>query len=86
MKSLKMLRNLTTRVLLYQKHLCEQAQNAMYGVKIKIKCFNFPVNCQFDLFDKVILSLLLFGCEIQGFENLDIIKRVHFNFLNKFLK
>lgn len=47
-----------------KKHLCEQAQKAMYGVIRKIRNFNLPVNCQFDLFDKVVLPVLLYGCEI----------------------
>lgn len=68
-----------------KKHLCEQAQKAMYGVIRKIRNFNLPLNCQFDLFDKVVLPVLLYGCEIWGFENLDIIERVHLKFLKTVL-
>jgi hypothetical protein len=39
------------------------------------------VDCQFDLFDKVVLPILLYGSEVWGFENLDIVERIHLNFL-----
>jgi hypothetical protein len=31
------------------------------------------------MFDKTILPILLYGSEIWGFENVDIIERVHIN-------
>ena len=57
----------------------------MYGVIRKIRQFNLPVVCQLDLFDKMVLPVLLYGCEIWGFENLDIIERVHLKFLKHIL-
>lgn len=53
--------------------LCEQAQKAMYGVIRKIRQFNLPVDCQLDLFDKVVMPVLLYGCEVWGFENIETI-------------
>lgn len=50
-------------------HLCEQAQKAMYGVIRKIRQFNLPL----DLFDKVVMPVLLYGCEVWGFENIETI-------------
>jgi hypothetical protein len=32
------------------------------------------------MFDKTILPILLYGSEIWGFENVDIIERVHLHF------
>lgn len=64
-----------------KKHLCEQAQKAMYGVIKKIRQFNLPVDCQFDLFDKIVVPVLLYGCEIWGYENIEVIERVHLKFL-----
>ena len=37
----------------------------MYGVIRKIR-----LECQLDLFDKIVVPLLLYGCEIWGFESL----------------
>lgn len=46
----------------------------MYGIIIrKIRLYNLPFDCQLDLFDKVVTPVLLYGCEIWGFENVDII-------------
>jgi hypothetical protein len=39
---------------------------------------------QYDLFDKIVKPILLYGCEIWSFSNLDIIERVHLKFC-KFL-
>lgn len=55
-----------------KKHLCEQAQKAMYSVIRKIRQFNLPVDCQFDLFDKIVIPVLLYGCEIWGYENIEV--------------
>ena len=66
--------------------LCEQAQKAMYGVIRKIRQFNLPISCQFDLFDKVLLPVLIYGCEVWGYENLQVVERIHLKFLNHILQ
>ena len=38
-----------------------------------------------DLFDKVVLPVLLYSCEIWGNENIDVIERVHLKFLKHIL-
>lgn len=63
-----------------KKHLCEQAQKAIYSVIRKIRQFNLPVDCQFELFDKIVVPVLLYGCEIWGYENIEVIERVHLKF------
>ena len=57
----------------------------MYGVIRKIRQFNLPVECQLDLFDKVVMPVLLYGCEVWGFENIEIIERIHLKFLKHIL-
>ena len=39
------------------------------------------VECQFDLFDKVVVPVLIYGSEVWGFENLDLIERFRLKFL-----
>lgn len=45
------------------KPLCEQVEKTMYGGIRKIIDFNLPVKYQFDLFDRVIPPVLLYGCK-----------------------
>ena len=60
-----------------KKHLYEQAQKAMYGIIKKIREFNLPLECQLDFFDKVVVPVLLDGSKVWGFENFDLIERLH---------
>jgi hypothetical protein len=64
-----------------KKHSLEQVQKAMHGAIKKIRQFDLYVECQLDLFDKIVVPFLLYGCEIWDYENLYIIERVHFKFL-----
>ena len=34
---------------------------------------DLPLECQLDLFDKVVVPVLLYGSEVWGFEKLDLI-------------
>jgi hypothetical protein len=69
-----------------KKHLREQAQKAMYGVIRKIRKSNLPIKCQLHLFDKVILPVMIYGCEIWGYEDLQIIETLHLKFLKHILR
>ena len=40
---------------------------------------------QIDLFNQMIKPILLYGCEIWGFGNLEIIERVQLNFFKQIL-
>ena len=57
-----------------------KAYKAMYEILKKGRLHNFSIKCQYDLFDKVVKPILLYGCEIWGFTNIDIIERVHLKF------
>lgn len=57
------------------------AQKSMYSIIRKIRLFNLPIEQQFNLFDKVVVPVLLYGCEIWGYENIDIIEKIHLKFL-----
>lgn len=60
-----------------KKHLCTKSQKAMYGIIRKIRYFDMSFDIQLDLFDKVVLPVLLYSCIIWGYENIDVIERVH---------
>ena len=54
-----------------KKVLIDKAYKVMYNLSIK---------SQYDLFDKIVKPILLYGCGIWGFGNIDIIERVHLKF------
>ena len=53
----------------------------MHGVFRKIRQLNPPIDCQLDLYDKIVIPVLLHGCEICGYENQELIERIHLKFL-----
>ena len=53
----------------------------MYGIIRKIREFKLPIECQFDLFDKVVVPVLLYGSEVWGYERLEMIERLHLKYL-----
>ena len=63
-----------------KKVLINKAYKAMYEVIKKGKLYNMSIKSQYDRFDKIVKPILLYGCEIWGFGNTDIIERVHLTF------
>ena len=52
----------------------------MYDILNKGRIHNLSVSCQLDLFDKVIIPMLTYGSEIWGYENIDILEKLHVKF------
>ena len=52
----------------------------MYEVLKKGRLHNLSVKCQYDLFDKIVKPILLYGCEIWGFSNIELLERVQLKF------
>lgn len=69
-----------------KKYLAERGTKAMYGIIKKARTLNLSIDCQIDMFDKMVLPILLYGSEIWGFEKLDILERVHLKFCKLILK
>ena len=63
-----------------KKHVAEQAKRASYSLLNKIKTISLPVDIQTDLFEKMVKPILLYGSEIWGTGNLDIIEQVQLKF------
>lgn len=57
----------------------------MYDIISKIWFFNMSLDIQFNLYDKFVLPDLLYYSEIWGYENIDVIERVHLRFLKQIL-
>ena len=64
-----------------KKHIAEQANKALFSLLRKIRNLNLPYDLQIDLFNKTVKSILLYGSEIWGFGNIDVIERIQLKFL-----
>ena len=57
-----------------QKDVYERASRAMFLLTKKCVTLHLPVDVMIDLFDKTVIPVLTYGCEIWGHENLNIIE------------
>ena len=46
----------------------------------KWRQFDIPVDRMLELFDKSVVAVLLYGCEVWGFENIYIVEGIHLKF------
>ena len=56
----------------------------MFAVFKKSRLFNLSIDCQLGVFDKILKPILLYGCEIWGFSNLDTIEWLTSIFVNMY--
>ena len=77
--------NFNGKFLLARKKLANQAQKGLYALYGKVRNINIPVDLQLKLFDSLIEPILLYACEVWGFENIDILERIHLQFLKRTL-
>ena len=64
----------------------DQARKAMFAMRTKARRLLLPVDVQIDLFDKCVLPILLYGCEIWGYSNIDQLEVFYRKFLKSILK
>ena len=55
----------------------------MHLLFIRFINLDLPIDLQIKLFDNTIVPILTYGCEVFGYENLDILEGVHLEFLRK---
>ena len=65
-----MAHSLTAKQLLHDK-----ASKAMYSLIQKGRRLKLPTDIMLKLFDSCVAPILLYGCEVWGYENTDIIKK-----------
>ena len=66
--------------------LCTMTERAMYSLYKKSRSLNLPIDIQFNLFDKVVLLIMLYSCEVWGFSNLSPLESLHRKFCKMALK
>ena len=59
-----------------------QSIKAMFALLKKSKELDLPIDLQLELFDSLILPILLYGCEVWGYENVLILDRLYLKYLN----
>ena len=58
------------------QRLYDQARKAMFAVLSKSRKLHLPVDIQLQLFDSMVIPILLYGSEVTGFEKHDILERL----------
>ena len=53
----------------------------MFVILKKSKELDLPIDLQLELFDSLILPILLYGCEVWGYENVLILGRLYLEYL-----
>ena len=56
------------------------AKRAMFSVLTKSCKFNLPIDITCQLFDSLVMPILLYGSEIWGYENIEILEKFHTQF------
>ena len=69
-----------------RKHVAEQARKVLFLLYSRINNLNLPVDLQLKLFDHTVLPIMTYSCEVFGFENIQILERIHNEFLRKITK
>ena len=49
-----------------------QAKRAMFSLITKSRCLQVPIDITLVLFDKLVLPILIYGCEVWGHSNLKL--------------
>ena len=64
-----------------KKYIADQGRKAVFALLKKAKQLLLPLDIQIDLFNKCIRPILLYGCEIWGYGNVEILEQVQLRFL-----
>lgn len=68
------------------KELFEQSSKAMFSLMSKCRTLNLPIDIQLDLFDKTVVPIITYGCEVWGYEKLDLIEKLHVTYCKRILQ
>lgn len=69
-----------------QKDLCDKATRAMFSVIGKGRKLGLPIDILIKLFDCVVKPIILYGAEVWGPYQIDVLERVQLRFLKLSLK
>lgn len=68
------------------KERVNAARRAMFNMMKNVSELNLPLDLISELFDSLVTPVLLYGCEVWGIENIDMIENFHVKFCKQLLK
>jgi len=68
------------------KKQLDQGQRAMFSMLVKARRLSLPIDIQCELFDQVVLPVLLYGSEIWGYSSIEMLEVLFRKFIKKILK
>ena len=78
---------LNIMVLTYNNHFAkamkkqlDQGRKAQFSMLVKARNLDLPIDIQCKLFEAVVFPTLLYGCEVWGFQNIDMLELLFRNF------
>ena len=64
----------------------KQANRALYKLRTIAASLNLPIDTQCELYDRMIVPVLTYGCEVWGTKMVDRIELFHRRFMKQLLK
>ena len=68
-----------------KKYAFDKAQRALFALLKTSREKNLPTDILLDLYQKMVVPVMLYGCEIWGHEKLDILEKIHLKSLKYIL-
>ena len=68
-----------------KKHIAAQATRAMFCLLKKARLLLLPIDIQIEMFEKTVKPILLYGCEVIGTGNINVLEQVQLKFLKLIL-
>ena len=84
-KYLGVIFNYNNRFQKAMKNQCNSATRAMFSLLKKSRKLDLPLDLQLDLYQKCIKPILLYGCEMWGFENTEMLEKIQLKYLKMLL-
>ena len=69
-----------------RKHVVQQANKALHLLFTRANNADLPIDLVIKLFDHTVLPILTYGSEIFGYENIEMLEKIHNDFLRKITK
>ena len=68
------------------QQLFDKARKTMFSILRKSRKLQLPIDIQLQMFDTLVLPILLYGSEVTGFENHNMLERLCLQFYKIILK